>query len=1087
MKSLIRWATRNTPAMNTLMIATLVVGIVSMATMRREMFPEFTLDILLISVPYPGASPEEVEEGICQKLEEAVRSVEGIKQQTAIAQENAGYLLLELQSGTNTQKVLNEVRSEIDAIPSFPELAEEPDVKELTYRVPAIRVAVIGQESDDPEAAWRLRDVAERVRDDLLHLPAVSQADILGARNYQIDVEIPEEHLRRYGLTLQQVAARLARQNIELPGGTMRTPGQDVLLRGKNKFELGKEIARLPVLDDPSGDVISVAQLGDVRDGFEDSYYECQVDGRPGLVISVNRTTSEDLLAMAEQVRNYVANRKIQGYTLTYWDDRSVDVEDRMDMLVRNGLQGLVLVFLVLAIFLDLRLAFWVALGIPISVFGAGAVLLAAGQTLNMLSMFAFLLTLGIVVDDAIVVGENIYEHRTMDKNFLRAAIDGTYEVIPSVFASVMTTIIAFVPLMFVAGVMGKFFAVMPLAVIATLTISLVEATFILPCHLSHPESWVFRFFGIVLFPFRGLVDLFHWLSRQSNRLTHGFITAFYLPTLRWAIVRPGTTIALAVSMLLVVGGCINAGIIPFVVFPKLDTRTIDARVMFPDGTPGHVTAPAMAKLEEALAEVNRELGGGLIRHRYRMTGWTTPPNDASALGGSFEGGHLGLLSVELVPPEERDVHSEEILERWRSIWNAKYAAGFPGMESITFLSEEMGPGGTPIEFKLLASAGEEEVQDLEQAVAICKTRLADYDGVIDIEDDSRPGKWEYQIRVKEDAKAMGVTAADLAETVRAAYYGAEVMRLQRGRHEVKLMVRYPLDQRRSLAAFQDIRVRMLDGAERPITELADIEVSRGYSEINRRDQLRSITISAGVEGDANAFNIVQDLRKQFIPQLLEEYPGVSVRWEGQQEQTQESVDSLKFGLFVAILGMYALLTLEFRSYLQPLLILAMVPFGFIGAAIGHFLMGLEFTLLSLFGMIALTGVVVNDAIVLIDFINHRVEAGRPLYVALQEAGRRRFRPVILTSVTTVAGLTPMLLETSFQGQVLVPMATSLAFGLIVATAITLLLVPVLYLIYARATGNKSTYAESGLTDEVDPYIAETGLDTLPNSDMIPR
>ncbi len=888
-------------------------------------------------------------------------------------------------------------------------------------------------------------------------------------------MEIPEEQLRRHGLTLQQVAATLRRQNIELPGGTMKTPGQDVLLRGKNKFDVGKEIAALPVLEDPSGDVIAVGELGRVRDGFEDSYYACRINGKPGLVISVNRTTSEDLLAMAKQVRDYVASAKLQGYQLTYWDDRSVDVKDRMDMLVGNGIQGLIVVFLLLALFLDLKLAFWVALGIPVSVFGAGAVLLAMGQTLNMLSMFAFLVALGIVVDDGVVIGENIYMHREMDKNFVRAAIDGTYEVIPSVFTSVLTTVIAFVPLMFVAGVMGKFFAVMPLGVIAMLTISLVESTFVLPCHLSHSDNFIFRFFWIVLFPFRGFVDLFHWLSRLANRLMQSFIEKIYLPFLHGAIRRPGTTIALSVSMLLVIGGCIRAGIIPFVVFPKLDSRTIDARVAFPDGTPGRVTDQALEKVEQALQDVDRELGGGLIRHRYRMAGWTTPPSNASALGGAFEGGHLGLVNVELTAPEDRDVQSEEILERWRSKWNAKYAAQFPGIESMSFASEELGPGGTPIEFKLLSSADEDAFRQLEEAVEVCKAKLADYDGVIDIEDDSRPGKWEYQIRVKDEAKAMGVTVADLAETVRAAYYGAEVMRLQRGRHEVKLMVRYPADERQSLADFQDIRVRTLDGAERPITELADIQVTRGYSEINRRDQLRSITISADIEGDANAFNIVQDLRKGFVPQLLEKYPAVSVRWEGQQEQTQESIDSLKFGLVVALLGIYALLTLEFRSYIQPLLILAIVPFGFIGAAIGHFIMGLEFTLLSLFGMIALAGVVVNDAIVLIDFINLRVEAGRPLYEALLETGQRRFRPVILTTVTTVGGLTPMLLETSFQGQILVPMATSLSFGLIVATALTLVLVPVMYLVYARATGNRSTYDSDGLEKGADLHTGPLG------------
>lgn len=1036
--------------MNTLMIVTLIVGGASMLLLRREVFPEFELDILLVSVPYPGASPEEVEEGICQKLEEAVRSVDGIKRQTAIAQEGFGFLILELQSGTNAQKALNEVRSEVDAIPSFPQLAEKPEVQELTFRVPAIRVGVVMDESDDPQAQWRLRQVAERIRDELLMLPKVSQADILGVRPFQIDVEIPEEQLRRHSLSLRDVATAIRRQNVELPGGVMMTSGQDILMRGKHRFDTGEEIARLPVLHDPSGDVITVGELGHVRDGFEDSFFSCRIDGKPGLVISVNRTKTEDLLAMAQEVRDYVQSKTVPGYQVLYWDDRSVDVKDRMDMLVRNGLQGLALVFLVLAIFLDLRLAFWVALGIPIAVLGAAAVLLANGHTLNMLSMFAFLLALGIVVDDAIVIGENIFKHREMNKDPVTAAIDGTHEVLPSVFASVTTTIIAFVPLMFVAGVMGKFFAVMPVAVIAMLVISLIEAMLILPCHLSHEDSWVFRFLYMALFPFRSLVNLFHWISDRTNRLLDLVVIRSYIPTVAWAVRRPVTVMALAVALLLVVGGCIRAGVIPFVLFPKLDTRMIEARITFPDGTPGELTDRATEQLEGALLGVERQLGEQLIRRRYRMSGWTTRPNNMSALGGGFEGGHVGLVAVELVGPELRDVRSEELIERWRQAWHQHYAQEFPGIESVVFASEEMGPGGTPIEFKLLSSADPDEFRQLEEAVEECKSILATYDGVIDIDDDSRPGKWEYQIRVKEEAKSLGVTVADLAETVRAAYYGEEVMRLQRGRHEVKLMVRYPREQRRSPADFRNIRVRTLDGLERPINELADIQVTKGYSEINRRDQLRSITISAGVQGSANAHQVVQDLQRTHMPDLLRRYPGVQVRWEGQQEQTRESVDSLQFGLIVAILAMYALLTLEFRSYMQPVLILIIIPFGFIGAALGHAVMGLEFTMLSLFGMIALTGVVVNDSIVLIDFINHRVEAGVPLHDALVDAGRRRFRPVILTSVTTVAGLTPMLLERSFQGQLLVPMATSLAFGLLVATALVLVLVPTTYCLYVR-------------------------------------
>ena len=727
-----------------------------------------------------------------------------------------------------------------------------------------------------------------------------------------------------------------------------------------------------------------------------------------------------------------------------------------MHMLVRNGLQGLALVFIVLAIFLDLRLAFWVALGIPVSVFGAGAVLLATGQTLNMLSMFAFLMALGIVVDDGIVIGENIYQHRTMNKSPVCAAIDGTYEVLPSVFASVATTIIAFVPLMFVAGVMGKFFAVMPLAVIAMLIISLLEAMFILPCHLSHVDSWIFRFFRVVLFPLRPLADLSHRINDWSSHKLDRLITKAYLPILKWSIHHPGIVLSIAIFLLMMVGGFIRAGVIPFVAFPKLDSRTIDARVTFPDGTPGHVTDRATEKLEEALLQVAEQAGGNLIKHRYRMAGWTTYPNNASAIGGSFAGGHLGLVSVEFVAPENRDIHSERLIELWRKKWNEQYAAEFPGIESLTFAGEDMGPGGKSIEFKLLSPTGPQNFARLEEAVEICKAKLATYEGVIDIEDDSRPGKWEYQIRVKEEAKALGVSVADLAETVRATYYGEEVMRLQRGRHEVKLMVRYPPQQRRSMADFENIRIRTSDGAERPITQLADIQATKGYSQINRRDQHRSITISADVQGSANAHEVVADLRQTFMPELLAKYPEMRVRWEGQQETTNESIDSLKLGFVAALLAMFALLTLEFRSYMQPLIILTIVPFGFLCAALGHAVMGLEFTILSLFGMIALTGVVVNDSIVLIDFINHRIAAGLPLREALVEAGMRRFQPVILTSITTIAGLTPMLLESSFQGQILVPMANSLAFGLAAATALILVLVPAMYCLYARAIGDHS-------------------------------
>jgi HAE1 family hydrophobic/amphiphilic exporter-1 len=1048
MKSIIRWAIGNEPAMNMLMVATLIVGAVSLWSMRREVFPEFALEIILVTVPYPGASPEEVEEGVCQKIEEAVRSIAGIKKQTAVAQEGSGFLILELDTNVpDVQTVLGEVRSEIDRI-RFPELAEDPEVKQITLRQPAVQIGIIGRDTGDDiftaAAELKLREVAEQVRDELLQLPTVSQANILGTRDYQIDVEISEDTLRKYGLTLQQVAQIIRRENLELPGGTMKTESQDVLLRGKNKRLVGGEIEKIPLVTQPGGVVLTVGDLGVVRDEFADTTAISRIDDRPGLVISVDRTTDEDLLSLVADVKKYAAAKRLDGYELRTWADRSVDVRDRIHMLVKNGLTGLVLVFLVLAVFLELRLAFWVALGIPIAVLGAGAVLLFGGQTLNMLSMFAFLMALGIVVDDAIVIGENIYMHRQMGKNFTQAAVDGACEVLPSVAASVATTIIAFVPLMFVSGVMGKFIAVLPVAVIAMLVISLIESTFVLPCHLAHRDGILFFVLRQVLYPLRWLGGVFHWLNDAATRLLEVTIERYYLPWLRWSLKNPAIILCSAAALLMVSVGFVRAGIIPWQVFPKIDNPTIEAKITYPDGTPSAITDKATQRIEAAIQQINEqyaEQGSPLVVVSHRMVGQITSPSSVRP-DARTDGANLGSVSVELVEASQRRLASQQIIDLWR-----KQAGEFPGVESVTFGSPSFGPAGTPIEFKLLTDG--KRVRELEQAVEECKAKLSQYPGVFDIADDSRPGKWEFQLKIKDKALAMGIPLADLAETVRASYYGEEVMRLQRGRHEVKLMVRYPREDRRSLANFEDIRVRTGDGAQRPLTELAEVTVQRGYSEINRVDQLRSITISADVDDAVgNARNIVHDLQTGFMPELLAKHPGLSVRWEGQQEQTNESVRSMLFGFLIAMLAMYVLLTIEFRSYFQPIIVLAIIPFGAIGAIAGHALLGLPLTMFSLFGLVALTGVVVNDSIVLIDFINKHIAESATLEEALLEAGRRRFRPVMLTSVTTIAGLLPMLMETSFQAQILIPMATSLCFGLLLATVLVLVLVPTLYYVY---------------------------------------
>jgi len=1079
MRALIRWATVNSQAMNTMVLVVMAIGLFSFGNMRRESFPEFELEILLVSVPYPGASPEEVEEGICQKIEEAIRSIVGIKKKTSVSREGVGYLVLELDpSVKDVQKVLNEVRSEVDRIPSFPELAEKRDIRQVTMRMPAIRVAVIGPDQQGLPAELELREVTERVREELLTVKPtaprgfnrllrsvtfdpdksiVSQASIIGARPYQIDVEIREETLRKYGLTLKRVSQILRSENVDIPGGTLRSNVREVLLRGTNKRVTGEEIAELPLLTRPDGVVLTVGDVGTVRDGFSDLDSIDYVDGHPALVVAIDRTSDEDVLALCEAVHKYAADKQQgsgydslpAGYRVAVFFDQSVHVRGRMNLLRKNGTQGLLLVFLVLAVFLELKLAFWVALGIPISVLGAGVVLLYMGHTLNLLSLFAFLLALGIVVDDAIVIGENIYTHRSKEgTDYSKAAIDGAYEVLPAVTASVTTTIIMFAPLFFISGVMGKFFAVLPVAVIAMLAISLAESIFVLPCHLSHRESALFRLAGFFLFPVRFLkrtFETFNAWTRAGMRFT---VERFYLPSMNWGLDRPWMFVLGGVCLLCITFGAIQVGLTPFVIFPKVDSPLVGAKVVYPDGTPAEITDETTRKLEAAVLRVEKRLSPDrpLLKLRHRAVGHATMPDTMGADQRS-SGAHVGVVDVELVDLEERSISSEQLIAAWR-----QEAGSFPGAEALSFSAPAMGPGGRPIEFKLLVPTG--YMEELEQARDFCKQQLAKERGVFDIGDDMYLGKLEYQFSVKDQALAMGITARELADTIRGSYYGEEVMRLQRGRHEVKLMVRYPEAQRRSLSDLNRVRVRAGDGVERPLTELANIEEVVRYGEINRIDQMRSVTITADMDeevGNANAS--VGRFRKDVVPVLRKKFPHVMIRWEGQQEQTVESVRSLMIGFMIALMAVFVVLTVEFRSYFQPLLILAIIPFGLIGAVWGHALMGLNISLMSMCGIVALTGVVINDSIVLVDFINRRIRAGQPIKAALMDGGRHRFRPVLLTSMTTVAGLFPLLLESSFQAQLLKPMATALTFGLLLGTLLILFLVPTFYMIYSNWFG----------------------------------
>lgn len=1079
MKALVRWAVTNAPAMNIFMVVALLVGWFCMTSLNREVFPEFDLDMINVSVPYPGATPDEVEEGICQKIEEAVRSVEGIKKVTSTASEGMGTVTLELEANVkNPDRVLNEVRSEVDRIPSFPAMAEDYEIRRMTHQDTAIRVGVLGPPGHTEESDLRLRAVAEKVLDDLLRLPGVSDVGITGGKDYQIDIEIPEDTLRSYGLSLTEVANVVRRENHQMPGGTIRTKSQEVTVRGYNRYLRGEEIARLPLVTQAGGAVLTIGDLGVVRDEFTDTTAICEINGQPGLGLSVTRNTSEDLLAVVDAVYDYVENAELpEGYRLTTWSDRSVDVRDRIKLLAGNGLQGLVLVFLLLAMFLDLRLAFWAAMAIPFCIFTTGIYLYFTGQTLNLLSMFAFVMAMGIIVDDAIVVGENIHTHRQMGKSALQAAIDGTFEVMPSVTTSVATTVIAFLPLMFVAGMMGKFIGVLPVALVAMLLISLVECFTIFPCHLAHEDSGFFRLLNTVFYAFRWVIWILKAMNRMASATLEWVVARIYRPMLIVALNNRSVVVSGAVATLIFALGMVRAGVVPFVLFEKIDSNALVASLSFPDGTPGTVTDRWTKHIEEAFWRANqrfKEQGNSVAKTSCRVVGTQVSgrPGTISVSGAS----HQGSVEIELVDGESRSVSSQEILALWR-----EEAGAVPGVENLTFDTMFGGPGGTPIEFKLVADS--ESGQQLEEAVERCKAKLAEYPGVFDISDDSVPGKWEYRVRVKDKAVSLGIRPADLAETVRATYYGEEVMRVQRGRHEVKIMVRYPREDRHTLANFNEIRVRTSDGIERPITELAEVDVVRGYSTIHRIEQKRCITVSADInEKQGNANNIVVALRKDFMPELKRELPGVDVLWEGQQERKDESLNSLFVGLAIAMLAIFVLLAIEFKSYAQPMLILMIIPFGMVGAIAGHWFQGRPLGLFSILGVVGLSGIVINDSIVLIDFINRLINSGRSAHDAVLEAGCRRIRPVLLTSATTVGGLLPLLFERSRQAQMLIPMATSIAFGVMASTLLVLFLVPVFYSLYASVVNRTTPQSETiaGIDEHPELPATEPTVPAIP-------
>ncbi len=1037
-KGVISWFARNGVAANLVMVVIIIGGLMTIPAIKKEIFPEFATDMVRISVAYRGAAPEEVEEGVCVRIEEAIQDLDGIEQIRSMAAEGGGTVSVEILPGYDLRKALDDIKARVDAIDTFPEETEKPTVQEVTNRFQVLNVSISGDTDE-----LTLKKLAERVREDLISLPEVSQAEIVNVPPYEISIEVSEEAMRRHRLTFDDLANAIRRSSLDLPGGSVKTQTGEILLRTKGQAYRGPEFENLTLLTKSDGTRLVLGDVAEVIDGFAETDQWTRFDGEPTVMVRVFRVGDQNALDVAGAVHGYVkdaAQRLPEGITITTWQDNSLFLSGRMDLLLRNARSGLLLVFVVLALFLRFRLAVWVTIGIPISFLGAIAMMPILGVSINMISLFSFILVLGIVVDDAIVVGESIFARQQAGMHGVRGAVEGTHRVAMPVIFGVLTTMAAFAPMLFVPGWNGKIWRVIPLIIIPTLFFSLIESKLVLPHHLSRFKPKAKRVKrNILIRIWDGFFDFF------GDGLAW-FIKRVYSPTLKVALEWRYLTVAIAIATLLLTLGLVGGGYVAFVFFPQVEADYVSASLTMPLETAAGTTGEAIRVIEDAAmklrAEVEKETGGDTIRHVLTSVGDQPFQTMARQNMGNFEsraaGAHLGEVAVELAPSQARAMSSLEVARRWREL-----TGPIAGAVELKFTASLIGGGGA-----LNVQVTSDDMDTLREIAAKTKAKLAEYPGVFDITDSFRGGKPEVKLAITSNAESLGLSLQDLARQVRQGFYGEEAQRIQRGRDDIRVMVRYPEQNRRSLGDLEAMRIRTPDGSEVPFSTVARAEMGRGFASIQRVDRRRAINITADVDDAvASANDISADLSENFLDPLIAEYPGVYYTVEGEQREQMEAMAALAKGFVVALFVIYALMAIPFKSYIQPLIVMTAVPFGIVGAVWGHIIMGLSMSILSMCGLIALTGIVVNDSLVLVTYINTLRASGKKLADAVREAGAARFRAIVLTSLTTAAGITPLMLETEVQAQFLIPMAVALAYGVIFSTAITLVLVPSSYLI----------------------------------------
>ncbi|MDC6387138.1 efflux RND transporter permease subunit [Maribacter sp. PR1] len=1009
----IAYMARNSIATNLLMLLLLGGGIFTMYTIQKEVFPEFQLDFVEVSVAYPGASPAEVEQGILQPVEEAVRGVNGIKEIVSEAGEGSGQVTIELVAGTERMKAFQDIDQAINRIRTFPDDIEEPEVALQNRQRDVIQIGLYGSAD-----IWTLRQLAERLRTILLNNPQITQVELGNVPEYETRIEVPKSNLQKYNLTLGQIANIIQQSSNDVPAGAVQTQSGEILLRMQERKQWAEEYGNITVVSSTDGANLLLKDIATITDGFEEVGFHGQFNQENYVELRIFRIGDQSPLKIAEAVQGILDDFQMPpGIKYRTDSNRAADYKERLSLLTENGVLAILIVLVILTLFLEYRLAFWVMMGMTVSFIGGMILLPLIGISVNMISMFGFLVVLGIVVDDAIVVGENVYEYRQKGLSPMQAAIAGTKDVSLPVTFSIVTTIIAFVPLLFMPGETGKFWQPLPAVVIVILSVSLVEALFILPSHLAHlkkeknkkKNKWVRKLEG--------------WQGSFAKSFD-GFIENRYRPVLDKCLQYRYITLSAAVTLLLIVGGYGYSGHMGMIMMPEVAADEIECGVRLPVGTTPDQAAKVAYEISNATQRMFEE------HDLYEV---------AEGIKTNVRGQNFIDVEIVMLPPDQRDITAGEMIALWRD-----NIGDIQGVDQITFEAER-GPGGARQAISVDLSHSDIDV--LERASSAFVDRMKSFSNTRDVTDNYNKGKLQYDFKLLPQGRNLGLTSDEIGRQVRDGFFGALAMRQLRGMNEIEVRVKLPLEERKDIKNLEDFLIRTSDGIEVPLMDVVEVEQREAFTSINRRDGRRVVNVGMDVEPANSVSRVLASMQEEVLPQLRSDFPGITWTFEGSQADMRESTNTLKAGFSIAMILIYALLAIAFTSYTQPLIVMTAIPFGIVGAVIGHILLGYDLSLVSLMGVIALSGVVVNDSLIMIDYANKRRIAGDSIYESIHEAGLRRFRPIILTTMTTFGGLAPIILETSSQAFYLIPMAISLGFGIVFATTIILVIVPCLYLI----------------------------------------